>query len=141
MQIENTEIKQELENEFGDIDNDVLDTEAVEDTIEDDEADVELLADTIERIKSMFDAGSTKSVIAKELGISRADVIEVLGKYVGRNKINGKNTQTVDFVFDPTGKTRVELGDRLNTSVYIKDGDDVEAVKTKWLKVIGNKND
>lgn len=98
----------------------------------------------IEKIHSMFDAGCTKNTIAKELKLDRSDVISVLDSYVGRRKINGNSPQVVDFKFDATGKKRIELGDRLNTSIYVKvDATEaqIKAVKAKWMKILNNTND
>lgn len=117
--------------------NDDDDITTVEETI--DEAGFSLAV--IEKIHSMFDSGNTKTTIAKELKIDRSDVITVLDSYIGRRRINGTPTPLKDFKFDPKGRVRIELGDRLNTSIYVKSDAteaDIKAIKAKWMKIINN---
>lgn len=108
------------------------------------DTNVEFGLQTIQRIHEMFDAGCTKNTIARTLKLERADVITVLDSYVGRKKINGNSPQRADFVFNGEGRYRIELGDRLNTSIYVKvgsTGQEIAAIKKKWFKIINNKDE
>lgn len=92
------------------------------------------------RIQEMYQAGSTKGSIAKELSLDKAYVNAVLDDFIDKRKFNGHDFRP-DFTFVQGERIRVELGDSANTSIYVKPGADIESIKKKWRKAVNRKID